>query len=370
MINPRLTLLDVQRTKDHGSSRFQKVRMDRNERTHPFSLEIIEKIRQQIDSDLLTTYPEPDQLYEKLAFFLSQPRDRIIFHTGSDLCIKSIFETYISPGDKILLHRPGYAMFSLYAKIFGAQVTYQFFDEKLHFNYEEYIAKIDNSYKMAVLENPNGFVGVAPSKKFLIEFVKKCEDENVLAVIDEAYFFFHEITAADLIDIFKNLIIVRSFSKAFGLAGIRGGYLLSQKENIDNLYKVKPMHELTGFSILVINELLKNPEELFSFLEETKKDLTFLKKGFESLGIETSPSVCNFVAARVGKYIPVIEIKSILNKEDILIRRPFEESHLQEWVRLGTAPIPFEKKVLDVIKECLIKKSAMNLGLVDDNETF
>lgn len=356
MINARPALLNVQRTKEDGLSRFHKVRMDRNERTHPFSSELIERIRNRIDSDLLTTYPEPEPLYEKLASFLHQPRDRILFHTGSDLSIKSIFETYVSPNDKILLHRPGYAMFSVYTKIFGAQVTYQYFDEELHFDYEEYIAKIDNTYKIAVLENPNGFVGVAPPKKYLIEFIRKCEDENVLAVIDEAYFFFHDTTAADLLDTSRNLIVVRSFSKAFGLAGMRGGYLLSQKENIANLFKVKPMHELTGFSIMAICEVLSNPDEIYSFVKDTREDLAFLKNGFRDLGIETSPSVCNFVAARLGKYIPAAEIKDILGKEDILIRRPFEEPHLHEWVRLGTAPVPYENKVLDVVRECLTKK--------------
>ncbi|MDO9034021.1 MAG: histidinol-phosphate transaminase [Methanoregula sp.] len=356
MIEPKPVLRDVKRTKEDGPSRFQKVRMDRNERTHPFSSNLVERIRQRIDSDLLTTYPEPEPLYEKMAAFLHQPRDRFIFHTGSDLSIKSIFETYVSPGDKVLLHRPGYAMFSVYAKIFGAQVTYQFFDEQLHFDYEGYIAKIDKSYKMAVLENPNGFVGEAPPKKYLKGFIRKCEDENVLAIIDEAYFFFHEVTAADLLDQYQNLIVVRSFSKAFGLAGMRGGYLLSQNENIANLNKVKPMHELTGFTIMAITEVLNNPEEIYSFVKGTKEDLAFLKKGFADLCIETSPSVCNFVAARLGKYIPVIEVKNILDDENILIRRPFEEPHLHEWVRLGTAPIPYERKVLGVIQDALNKK--------------
>ncbi len=353
MISPKPLLETVQRTQDSGPSRYYKVRMDRNERTHPFSVEFVEKIRSRIDSDLLVTYPEPGPLYEKMARFLHQPRDRLLFHTGSDLSIKSIFETYISPGDKVLLHRPGYAMFSVYAKIFGAKAESQFFDADLRFNYNEYTGRIDRTYRMAVLENPNGFIGSAPPKKMLREFIATCEENDVLCVVDEAYFLFHDVTAADMVDRFENLVVVRSFSKAFGLAGVRGGYIISRKENIANIFKVKPMHELTAFAILAMDVLLENRKEVDAFILETKNDLAFLKKGFGDLGIETSDSVCNFIAARLGKYMPVIEIKDILEKQGILIRRPFEEAHLHEWVRFGTVPVSFEQKVLTAVKDAL-----------------
>ncbi|OPY36115.1 MAG: Aspartate aminotransferase [Methanoregula sp. PtaU1.Bin051] len=356
MINIKPLLEQVQRTQDTGPSRYYKVRMDRNERTHPFSAEFVEKIRSRIDSDLLVTYPEPGPLYDKMANFLHQPRDRLLFHTGSDLSIKSLFETYISPKDKILLHRPGYAMFSVYAKIFGAQAEVQFFDAGLKFDYDEYIGRIDGTFRMAVMENPNGFIGTAPPEKKLREFVETCEENGVLCVVDEAYFLFHDVTAAEMVDRYENLIVVRSFSKAFGLAGVRGGYLISRKENIANVFKVKPMHELTAFAILAMDTLLDHQKEVEVFIRDTKKDLAFLKKGFNDLGIETSDSVCNFIAARLGKYIPVIEIKEILDKQGILIRRPFEEAHLNEWVRFGTVPVPYEQKVLAVVRDALEQK--------------
>jgi len=353
MIHPKQLLDAVQRTQEDGHSRYYKVRMDRNERTHPFSEAFIRKVRDRIDGDFFMTYPEPDLLYEKMAQFLKQPRECLLFHTGSDLSIKSIFETYISPKDKILLHRPGYAMFPVYAKIFGAEVVFQYFDADLRFNYQEYVNRIDTTFKMAVIENPNGFIGSAPPRKMIYEFIKKCEEEGVLCVVDEAYFLFHKVTAADMVERHENLVVVRSFSKAFGLAGVRGGYIISQKGNIANIFKVKPVHELTAIAILAMDELLNNPEEIYSFLSETKKDLAYLRKGLQDLGIETSDSVCNFIAARLGKYIPVAYLKGLLEKEGILIRRPFEEPHLHDWVRLGTVPIPFEEKFLVSVREAL-----------------
>ncbi len=355
MIPSKSILKDVVRTQEVEPSRYNQIRMDRNERTHPFSEKFIDSVRSHIDSELLMTYPEPGPLYEKFARFLHQPKERLLFHMGSDLCIKSIFETYVNPGDKILLHRPGYAMFTVYSKIFGCKPTFQDCDVNLHFDYERYISQIDESFKMAVLENPNGFTGNAPKKELLHNFIDRCEKKDVLAVIDEAYFYFHKITADEVLDTYENLIIVRSFSKAFGIAGLRAGYLLSQEENIKNLYKVKPMHELNSFTIMVINEILEAPGETFEFVNKTGEDLAFLKEGFSELGIETSESVTNFLAARLGKCVSVNDIKNQLWQEGILIRRPFAEPHLHEWVRIGTAPIKYEKRLLEVIKE-IIKK--------------
>lgn len=363
MIEPVVSLQTMDRKRDDGPSRFRKIRLDRNERTYPFSDKIIERIRERIDSEQLMIYPEPGPLYEKVASYIKQPKERILFHLGSDLSIKSIFETYITPGDKILLHRPGYAMFSVYSQIFGTQPVYQLYDTDLSFDYDRYIGAIDSTIKMAVLENPNGFVGSAPPKRYLHAFIQKCEEEGVLAVIDEAYYPFHETTAADLLDNYENLVVVRSFSKAFGLAGVRGGYLLSSEENISNIFKVKPMHELTGFAILVIDELLNHPEEIDNFVQSTREDLNYLKKGFEELGIPTSRSVCNFLAARLGTQIDTSKLRAILMSEDILLRRPFEEAHLYEWVRIGTSYIDSEKRVLEVIKELLSDGMGDNAGL-------
>jgi histidinol-phosphate aminotransferase len=306
------------------------------------------------------TYPEPEPLYEKFSCFLRQPKERLLFHTGSDLCIKTIFETYISPHDKILLHRPGYAMFSVYAKIFGSSTTFQDCEANLYFDYERYISQIDASFKMAVLENPNGFTGNAPDKKFLLQFIKRCEKKGVLAVIDEAYFHFHRVTAAEFLDQYENLIIVRTFSKAFGIAGLRAGYLLSREENIKNLQKVKPMHELTSFTIMIINEILENPDELFDFVNGTREELIYLKEGFHQMGIETSESVTNFLAVMLGKYVSVSDLRDQLRQEGILIRRPFAEPHLHEWVRIGTAPIPSEKRLLNVVDEIIKGKGNDN----------
>jgi histidinol-phosphate aminotransferase len=357
MIEPKPAIGSIRRIQEKEPPRLYKTRLDRNERTYPFSADLIRKIRKRIDSEWITTYPEPAPVYERFSSFLKQPQDRMLFNNGSDQSIKAVYETYIDKGDKILMHRPGYAMFAVYAEMFGAQAEYQDFDAALNFDYDAYINRIDGSFRMAVLENPNGFIGNAPPKEALLRFIERCEAKGVIALIDEAYFFFHDVTAADHMDKYENLIIVRSFSKALGMAGLRAGYTLSRKENIANLYKVKPMHELNAMAILVMDELLRNRKEFAGFIDDTRKSLVFLKKGFAELGIDTSDSVANFLAVRFGRHISAEEMKARLDKDDILIRRPFREKNLWEWIRIGTGPIPKMRILLSVAKEIMKNKN-------------
>jgi len=351
MIKPKPLIQNIVRVQEKEPSRFYKVRLDRSERTHPFSDRFIQLLKKRLDGECIMAYPEPEPLYEKFSAFLKEPRQRLLFNNGSDQSIKAVYETYISEGDKVLLHRPGYAMFSVYAKIFGADAVYQDFDKDLNFDYQAYIDRIDSSFRMAVLENPNGFIGTAPPGEFLYRFVDKCEKEGLLAVVDEAYFFFHDISACELLETHENLIIMRTFSKALGVAGLRAGYTLSREENIKNLYKVKPMHEINGFAILVIGEILDNLDELFGFVKETHKSLDFLKDGFKKMGIDTSCSVANFLAARLGKVNSCGDVSARLKKEGLLLRRPFREKHLWEWTRIGTGPISHMRRLLDIVEE-------------------
>ncbi len=351
MILPKESIQDLTRISEKESSRLFKHRMDRNERTHPFSEAFMKYLKDGLSGEMLMTYPEPEPLYEAFSKWLGVGRDNILFHSGSDLAIKAVFETYIRPGDKILLHRPGYAMYQVYAKMFQADVDALDYDADLHFDIARYIKMVGGQYRMVVLENPNGFVGDKQSPDDIHRLVEKAHRSGTLVLIDEAYFHFIDETAADLIKNFDNLVVARTFSKAFGLAGLRAAYMLSASENIQNLYRVKPMHELNSMAIFTILALLRHEDEFNHFIRDTKESLDYLKSSIDALGVQTSDSCANFLAARFGASFDSIALASYLRKYGFLIRRPFREKHLGEWLRVGTLPIDSEKTMIGKIKE-------------------
>lgn len=335
-----------------------KYRLDRNERNEPFSSSFMAKIKRDITGELFMVYPEMDKVYEKMAAWLNIDPDMIMLSPGSEQAIKSVFEASISPGEKVLLHFPGFPMYEVYCRMFQAEVIRQNFDSRLNFDWDLYEKRISSNIQMAVLENPSGFLGIAPTPEKIERLVSKASKVGAIALVDEAYYHFHDETVIDLVSKYDNLIILRTFSKAFGLAGMRAGYLISQKPNVLSLKKVKPAYELTGATALVVCSLIDNFGEVASFLWHTKRNLAELRKGLDKLGVATSESKANFVAARLGERSIHDKLRRVLGEKGILIGVPFREEWLKEWVRISTAPAKVQKVLL---KE---------LGLMLQKETF
>ena len=321
MIKPKKNIANLYRTAGISPiSRAGKIRLDKNERNIGFPSKIIQKIRESISDEMLLMYPEPYKLYKKMAEIEGLHIDNIIFNAGSDQSIKSIFETYISAGDKILLHNPIYAMYSVYANMFGATVIYQDVESDLSLDYDKFINQIDSDIKMVVIENPNGFSGEEHKEEFLLEVVKKAKQFDTIVVIDEAYYDFNHLSMRKHINDFDNLIVVRTFSKMMGLASARIGYLISDKENISNISKVRPMHELTQFSINVAYILLENIDIVQNAIDELHKYLSYFKNQIANLNLKYSNSITNFLAVKMdirddNKFLSELQNNNILIKE-------------------------------------------------------
>lgn len=353
MIAPKRHLKDLKREKPREPSRMFKYRLDRNERNQPFSGKFIKELQKKISGELFMVYPEVNPVHKKLARWLRIGEDELLLHSGSEQAIKAIFETYIRPGERVLLHFPGFAMYKVYCQMFGARIVSQIFDSRLRFNWDEYINKITRSIRMVVIENPNGFLGIACPLEKLKKAIKKAHAVGAIILVDEAYFHFHDETVQDLIHKYDNLIVCRTFSKAFGLAGLRAGYLISQADNIKYLKRVSPAYELNAMAILLISGILDHIGEFRFYINETKRNLIALRKGLSDLGISSSDSRANFVAAKLGAQRIHARLRLTLKKRNILIRRPFRERRLQEWVRISTAPAQIQNVLLKELRRIL-----------------
>ncbi len=353
IIRPKESIDQLIRVSEKEPSRLYKHRMDRNERTHPFSQSFMSHIKETLTDEILMAYPEPEPLYMMFSEWLGIHRDQLLFFSGSDLSIKAVFETYIRPDDLILMHSPSYAMYQVYANMFQAHVENVQYDSDLRLDLDCFIDTLSKKHRMVVIENPNGFIGNKHPMNAIKELIAKADSLGVLVLVDEAYFHFIDETAVDFIETFDNLIITRTFSKAFGLAGLRAGYLVSNRKNIDYLYRVKPMHELNSMAIFMITELLEDQDELKRFITECKKSLEYLKLGLNQLDIDTSDSCANFLAARFADKIDSLEAKKQLEQYNFLIRRPFREAHLKDWTRIGTAPLRVEEEFLNKISKLI-----------------
>jgi histidinol-phosphate aminotransferase len=355
MIKVKKHLETITRALPKEASRMFKHRLDRNERNEPFSDEFMERVKKKITGELFMVYPEMDPAYERISSWLKIDPACLMLQSGSEQAIKSIFEAFISPGDAVLLHFPGFAMYEVYCNMFQAKIIKQNYDSNLNFDWDRYEDSVTPAVRMVVVENPNGFLGTAPYLDKLRKIVEKSHKLGVIVLVDEAYFHFHDQTAIDWIGQYDNLIICRTFSKAFGLAGLRAGYLISQAPNITSLKKVRPAYEMTAATALLVCELIDNIKEVTSYTDATKRNLTELRKGFRKLGIDTSDSKANFVAARLGDAAIHDELRKVMATKNILIRQPFREDRLKEWVRISTASPKIQNILFEELSAILRK---------------
>jgi len=331
------------------------LRLDKNENTVGFPPGFVELLRKEITSDFLSAYPEVDSLYERIATWLGLKVENIYLSSGSDAAIKSVFEVFIDPGDSVLLLSPTYAMFYVYAKIFQAETVEICYKDGLELSADEIIKAINSlKPKVACIANPNSPTGTVILKEDLVKIIRNAAENNCVMLLDEAYALFSDISAIDLIGRYPNLIVMRTFSKAFGLASARLGFAIGQPEIIGALHKVRPMYEINAFAARFGELILDNYGLVEENIKEINKGKEFLERELGWLKIPFYRSYGNFILIDVGSFQESSRIARGLADKKILIKGGFKEDVLKNCIRVTFGSVSQMKKFLEALKQILV----------------
>lgn len=349
----RQSIKELERIRDIPMQRSGMYRMDRNERTWSFSDSFMDEIRRRIISETLTNYPEIEDIYHKLAVYLDVDDDQIYFHSGSDLVIKSVYETYIDKGDRVLMQNPSYAMYGVYGRMYGADIYEQDFKTDLSFDTEEYCESIARiTPKLVILENPSGYIGNSYTHEQVEQVIKTAWESGSLVLVDEAYIdYISEASVQDLISDYDNLIIVRTFSKAWGLAGMRVGYAVSNELLISEIFRVMPMHELTSATVIALDTVLDHASEMRVYIKEVEAVRKYFLHELADTGVRTVKSNTHFVTVAIGERMNTEDFRSKAHESGYFVRRPFGQDILRNWVRIGLLPMKEMRGFVSFMKE-------------------
>ena len=343
MIPPRKTILRVEKYQPPLSERRGKLRLDFNENTIGPSPKVIKAIMNtQIES--ISVYPEYDAFYEKLAKHLNIKKTELIVTNASDEAIKLIMDTYIELGDEIVLPVPTFPMFKIYASISGAKLKNVHYKKDLSFPIDDVLKAISDKTKLVVLVNPNNPTGTLIERNDIIKIIIKAK--NSIVLIDEAYVHFSKQSCMGMINKYKNLIIVQTFSKAYGLAGLRIGYLVSSVENIKNIQKACSPYSVNAIAILSAITSLDVLEYLNNYVDEVELSKKLLYSELKKLDIKTYPSYANFILADFGRDSKLIQDR--LRDNGILIRDRSSDRLLKGCIRITLGTV---KQTKEFIKE-------------------
>jgi len=249
-------------------------RFDMAERTFSFPKKYFSKFMDTIVQEDFITYPsyaEYDSLKNDIARYNNVNMNNVYLSTGSGACIKSLCEITMNVESNVVSPVPCYPMYGIYGKLFGGKHIGVEYDDTVTFNLSKLIDSINDNTRLVVISNPFSPIGEYKTIDEIRELCVVCADKDIILLIDEAYVDFSPGTLLPLIKEFDNVVISRTFSKAFGAAGIRVGYLLGSKKLIDIVTKVQLTYPLSNVSVKFASYLLNNWDEVALYSYDTMR---------------------------------------------------------------------------------------------------
>lgn len=310
--------------RDFGVAPKDIIKMASNE--NPFGMS--QKVSKKIAENSYKGYLYPDDSMYELKDSLSKRFEvdsrEIIIGAGSDQVLEFIARAKLNSSSKVLMNRVTFAMYSIYAKQMDSQILTT--DSTHH--------DLDQFYDIYQKENPdiifictpNNPTGDTIERDELYNFLEKIDSET-LVVVDGAYMEYAErkdeayrVVPSQLIEKFPNTIYLGTFSKAFGLGGMRVGYGIGKEEIIQNLYKVRPPFNITTLSLLSAIEALRDMEFVESSIEVNFKEMVKFEQFAEEIGCEFIKSSTNFITLLLPDGYNSSNISEKLLREGIIIR--------------------------------------------------
>jgi histidinol-phosphate aminotransferase len=343
-------LAQIERLREGGRERERFIGLDRNERLAPLPDWIIEAVREGIDSPLLTGYPTLEDLYEDLVRTFGVPRTQLLLTAGSDAVFRALHHAYARPGDRIVMLTPSYAMYPIYARMFGAEAVEVPFADDLSLDADALLATISPSVRMVLLANPNQPTGTKLSEAVLAAVLDRAEACDALVVVDEAYFPFSHATVLPWLADRPALVVTRTFSKAWGLAGARIGFVAAHPDVIANLFKVRSAYDVNAFAALSARTLLAHPQIASDYVAEVEAGRDLICRRVRELGLEPLPGETNFQLIRVGDTIEPAALVERLSERRYLVKGPFSAPCLRDCVRVTLGPPKLMAEFCDALR--------------------
>jgi histidinol-phosphate aminotransferase len=303
-----------------------KIKLNANENPYGLPEEIVEEILRKAKILEYSHYPNANsvKLSETVSSFWGLNRDNIVIGNGSDELIDYLIKAFSEKGRRVITTAPAFAMYKIYSVINGSNfVQIPLSQSNFSLNEDKVLeeAKKEDS-SIVFLAYPNAPTGNYFAKDKIVKII---EESGCLVVVDEAYYEFGEKTFVPLISRYDNLVILRTFSKAYSLASLRVGYLLSNPEIINEVRKVKSPFNVNTFSQLATQVVFENKEilkdSIRKIVEEREK---LIKRVNEFPSFKAHSSQTNFVLVEVGSKENTELAYHKLLKQGILVQIVFD----------------------------------------------
>lgn len=301
----------------------------------------------------LHLYPDGGGYYLRgaLAKKLDVERENLILGNGSNEIIEFLGHAFLKPGDEIITSQHAFVAYKLIAAILGAETIETPSPDYRH-DLPAMIAAITPRTRLIFVANPNNPTGTLASQAEIDRFIEKLPT-NIIAVFDEAYFEYvdNPPDALRFVREGRNVIVLRTFSKIAGLAGVRVGYGIARPELIEVLQKTRQPFNTNSLAQIAALAALEDDEHLQRTKRLTSEGRVYFQEQLSKMKVEFIPSTANFVLVRVGDGNAAF--KALLQKK--IIVRALKGYDLPEWVRISIGTMEQNQKCIAALREILKK---------------
>ena len=254
---------DIKRMFIPRKTQEENKRFDMAERTTNFKLTFFKNFVNSITQEDLITYPnyeDYERLKDKIGDLLDVNSQNVYLSTGSGACIKSVCEMTMNSDAKLVSPVPSYPMYNIYGRLFGGKHIGVGYDDSLIYDLGKFISVIEEEKpNLVIISNPLSPIGEYKTSEEITKIAEVCRKLDCILLIDEAYIEFADgVSMIGMINDYDNVLISRTFSKAFGAAGIRLGYLIGNSELINKVTKFQLTYPLSNITVKFGMYLLDN----------------------------------------------------------------------------------------------------------------
>lgn len=331
-----------------------------NEHPHSLPGEIVARLAERLPEFRFNRYPDPTA--SKLRALIAEANglepENVLVGNGGDELIFDLLLAWGGPGRKILDLPPTFAMYSIDAQVTGTQIVSIPRHEDFSIDEEAVLARVrEGDIDVVVISNPNNPTGGLADESFLIELLGA---SDAIILVDEAYFEFSRTTMRPHMMRHPNLVILRTFSKAFSLAGLRVGYMLGHQDVIRELMKVRQPYSVDAFAQWVAATVFRERMVFEQSISDILRGRDQITHGLSMMsGVEVFPSEANFVLFRV-EHGPALW-RDLLHNHSVLVRDLSRTPGLSDCLRVSVGSTEENESFLEAMESLISSRRASGL---------
>jgi histidinol-phosphate aminotransferase len=310
--------------------------LDRNECRDPTLTASIQRVVRDLVPSVITDYSDPRSVYLALGKELGIGRGQIMLAAGSEAGIRELFDVFVEPNDGVICPMPTYIMIPVYCRQFGARlipVDYVATRNGPMLNCTLLCQRIrEERPRLVYLANPNSPTGTVFTVDELRRVIDEAGRNGAVMLLDEAYYPFYPSSAIPLLSEFPHLVVSRTFSKAWGMAGLRLAFLAGQRQIMSYLIKVRPLNEVSTLALAVLEQMLNRKREIEESVARLLDGKTIFCNAMRELGFEVQTGSGNFCLVNFGPFTDRV----IASLEHVALFRPMNHPSLSGFQRVTT----------------------------------